>query len=53
LAQAQATAAQTAVDAHAKKDWFKQTTCRSPYAMADCSGYKAPKTSASSATPTP
>jgi foldase protein PrsA len=36
--------AQTAVDNHAKKDWLSQTTCRSGYAMADCSGYKAPKT---------
>jgi foldase protein PrsA len=53
LTQQQQSAAQTAVDAHAKKDWFKQTTCRSLYAMADCSGYKAPKTSTSSATPTP
>jgi foldase protein PrsA len=42
------TDAQTAVDNHAKKDWLKQTTCRSLYAMADCSGYKAPKTSTSS-----
>jgi foldase protein PrsA len=36
--------AQTAVDNHAKKDWLSQTTCRSQYAMADCKGYKAPKT---------
>jgi foldase protein PrsA len=36
--------AQTAVDNHAKKDWMSQTTCRSAYAMADCKGYKAPKT---------
>jgi foldase protein PrsA len=36
--------AQTAVDNHAKKDWLSQTTCRAAYAMADCSGYKAPKT---------
>ena len=36
--------AQTAVDNHAKKDWLSQTTCRSGYAMADCKGYKAPKT---------
>jgi foldase protein PrsA len=36
--------AQTAVDSHAKKDWLTQTTCRSAYAMADCKGYKAPKT---------
>ncbi len=36
--------AQTAVDTHAKKDWLSQTTCGSQYAMADCKGYKAPKT---------
>jgi foldase protein PrsA len=44
--------AQTAVDNAAKKNWLKQTTCRAAYSMADCSGYKAPKTS-TSATPTP
>ncbi|MGA2013240.1 MAG: peptidyl-prolyl cis-trans isomerase [Solirubrobacteraceae bacterium] len=43
-----ATAAQTAVDNHAKKDWLSQTTCRALYAMADCSGYKAPKTTSTS-----
>ena len=37
--------AQTAVDNRAKKDWLSQTTCRPEYAMADCKGYKAPKTS--------
>jgi len=42
------TAAQNAVDAQAKKDWFDQTTCRAEYAMADCKGYKAPKTSSTS-----
>jgi foldase protein PrsA len=36
--------AQTAVDNRAKKDWLSQTTCRTGYAMADCKGYKAPKT---------
>jgi foldase protein PrsA len=36
--------AQTAVANQAKKDWLSQTTCRSDYAMADCKGYKAPKT---------
>jgi foldase protein PrsA len=45
LTQAAQTQAQAAVDSHAKKNWFKQTSCRSLYAMADCSGYKAPKTS--------
>ena len=44
--------AQTTVDNTAKKAWLSQTTCRSGYSMADCSGYKAPKTS-TSATPTP
>jgi len=42
------TAASTAVTDHAKKDWLSKTTCRSQYAMADCSGYKAPKTIATS-----
>ncbi len=35
---------QTAVDAQAKKDWLPKTKCRSDYSMADCAGYKAPKT---------
>jgi len=39
------TQAQTAVDNHAKGDWLKKTSCKKLYAMADCSGYKAPKTS--------
>jgi foldase protein PrsA len=38
------TTAKTAVDAKAKKDWGKKTECRKLYAMADCNGYKAPKT---------
>jgi len=38
------TSAQTAVDNAAKKEWLSQTTCRAGYAMADCEGYKAPKT---------
>lgn len=37
-------ASQAAVDSAAKKDWLGKTTCRSLYAMADCKGYKAPKT---------
>ena len=37
------TSAQSAVDGGARKQWLKQTKCRSGYAMADCSGYKAPK----------
>jgi foldase protein PrsA len=40
------TAAQTAVDAQAKKDWLSKTSCRAGYAIADCKGYKAPKTTA-------
>jgi foldase protein PrsA len=36
--------AQTAVANRAKKDWLSQTTCQAAYAMADCNGYKAPKT---------
>jgi foldase protein PrsA len=43
------TAAQAAVDNHAKKDWLKQTTCRALYTMADCTGYKAPKTTSTAA----
>jgi parvulin-like peptidyl-prolyl isomerase len=42
--QAQTTA-QAAVDKQAKADWLHRTKCRSAFAMADCSGYKAPKTS--------
>jgi foldase protein PrsA len=45
------TSAQTKVDAQAKKNWLSQTHCLSDYAMADCSGYKAPKSS-STTTPT-
>ena len=44
--------AQTTVDNTAKKHWLSQTKCRGAYAMADCTGYKAPKTSTST-TPTP
>jgi hypothetical protein len=44
LTTQQTQTAQTAVDNKAKKDWLSQTTCRGPYAMADCNGYKAPKT---------
>jgi foldase protein PrsA len=44
LTSTQSQNAQTAVDNRAKKDWLSQTTCRSQYAMADCKGYKAPKT---------
>jgi foldase protein PrsA len=41
----QQTNAQTALDKQVKKAWLSQTQCRSDYSMADCSGYKAPKTS--------
>jgi foldase protein PrsA len=43
------TQSQTAVDNHAKKDWLKKTSCRKIYAMADCNGYKAPKTTSTAA----
>jgi foldase protein PrsA len=42
LVSQQQTTAQTAVDNQAKKDWMSKTTCRSTYAMSDCTGYKAP-----------
>ncbi|HEY1591473.1 MAG TPA: peptidyl-prolyl cis-trans isomerase [Solirubrobacteraceae bacterium] len=45
----QQTNSQTALDKQAKKAWLSQTKCRSDYAMADCSGYKAPKTSTTTA----
>ena len=34
----------------AKKDWLSKTTCRRLYAMADCNGYKAPKTTSDATT---
>jgi foldase protein PrsA len=43
------TAAQTAVDAQTKKAWQSKTKCRSDYSMADCAGYKAPKTTSTAA----
>lgn len=46
------TRAQAVVDSQAKKDFLHQTTCRSGFAMNDCSGFKAPKTSTTT-TPTP
>ncbi len=45
--------AQTAVDSRAKKNWLHRTQCRSEYMMADCAGYKAPKTSTATTTPAP
>jgi foldase protein PrsA len=51
--QAQTTAA-NAVVSESKKDWQSKTKCRQTYAMADCAGYKAPKTSTTSgAAPAP
>jgi foldase protein PrsA len=44
LTSQQSQTAQTAVANQAKKDWLSQTTCQKTYAMADCKGYKAPKT---------
>ncbi len=41
------TQAQSAIDQSAAKDWKSKTKCLSQYAMADCSGYKAPKSSTS------
>ncbi len=46
------TKAQTAIDQQAAKDWKSQTKCASQYAMADCSGYKAPKSSSSASATT-
>jgi foldase protein PrsA len=43
------TSAQTAVDNQAKKQWLQKTTCRTGYAMADCKGYKPPKTTSTAA----
>jgi parvulin-like peptidyl-prolyl isomerase len=42
--------AQSAVENAAKKNWMPKTQCRAVYAMADCKGYKQPKTST---TPSP
>jgi foldase protein PrsA len=49
LSQKRATASQNAVNSAAKQHWLSKTQCSSDWAMADCSGYKAPKTSSSSA----
>jgi len=43
------TSAQTKVQNEVKKAWLGKTTCRTVYAIADCTGYKAPKTTTSSA----
>jgi foldase protein PrsA len=47
LTSQQQTTAQSAVDSKAKKDWQSKTECAKAYAMADCKGYKAPKSSTS------
>jgi foldase protein PrsA len=49
----QQTSAQTAVDKIARQHWLSQTSCRSDYAMNDCSGYKPPKTPTAPSAPTP
>ncbi len=41
-------AAQNAVNSQAKKDWLSKTHCISEYAISQCSGYKAPKSSTTS-----
>jgi foldase protein PrsA len=52
LTQQQQTNAENAVNKRVKKEWGGQTTCRSAYAMADCNGYKAPKSSTSTTSTT-
>jgi foldase protein PrsA len=52
LNQQQQQTAQTAITNQAKKEWLSQTTCRPQYAMADCKGYKAPKTATTTGTGT-
>jgi foldase protein PrsA len=47
----QQTNAQAALDKQVRKAWLSQTKCRSDFAMADCSGYKAPKTNTATAPP--
>jgi foldase protein PrsA len=49
----QQTTAQTAVDKVAKQQWLAKTDCLKTYAMADCKGYKAPKTSTTTAPAAP
>jgi foldase protein PrsA len=50
LTSAQSSSAQTKVDNRVKKEYGTQTKCRTAYAMSDCAGYKAPKTSTSTST---
>jgi foldase protein PrsA len=47
------TSSANAVTNQAKKSWLSQTKCRALYAMAYCSGYKAPKSSSSTTTAAP
>jgi foldase protein PrsA len=49
LTSQQQTNSQTAVDNLVKSHWLSKTTCQKPYAMADCKGFKAPKTSTTTA----
>jgi foldase protein PrsA len=44
---------QSAVDKVAKQYWLAKTQCKKQYAMADCSGYKAPKTATTPGAATP
>jgi foldase protein PrsA len=44
---------QSAVDKVAKQYWLAKTRCKKQYAMADCSGYKAPKTATTPGAATP
>lgn len=46
----QQTAAESKVTGVVTKHWKSGTTCRSVYAMTDCSGYKAPKSSTATTT---
>ena len=48
----QQSTAQSAIDTTAKKHWLSQTSCRAGYSMADCEGYKPPKTSTTPTTRT-
>jgi hypothetical protein len=50
LAGQSQTLSQTAVDKAARSHWLAQTQCRSAFVTADCSGYKAPKTTTATTT---
>ncbi len=43
--------AQSTVDNQVKKKWLGKTNCRAAYSMSDCNGYKAPKSSSTTSTP--